>query len=138
MRPPAGVLVAAAILSASFVLAAEQAPSLMTIQAAGAKLRPLMRDLPPPAPAEQVPESAPKSKEPGQTFDEYLSSNPNHPNRTRPAFYVQSIGDLDSNEIRLVDDIEEFLPFQWRRGWINSLEKCLRSIRSNAQFAESR
>jgi hypothetical protein len=41
--------VAAAILSTGFVLAAEQAPSLTAIQSARLKLRPLIRELAPPA-----------------------------------------------------------------------------------------
>ena len=128
MRSPTGVLVAAAILSASFVFAAEQAPSLMIIQAAGAKLRPLMHELPPPDPAEQVDEPASKSKEPGQTFDEYLSSNPNRPNRTRPAFYLQCIGDFDPKNDRLFDDIEEFLGIAFNTSLKRSPSLAISSI----------
>jgi archaemetzincin len=104
MRRTLSVFAAATFLSAS-VDGAEHGPNLVTIQTAGAKLRALMRGLPPPEPSDEPA----RKKEPGQTFDEYLASNPNRPNRTRPAFYLRIIGELNPGEDRLVDEIERFL-----------------------------
>jgi archaemetzincin len=96
------------LLLTSLARAADRIPSLIAMQTAGSKLRSLMLALPPPEPSEE-PSDPSERKEPGQTFDEYLASNPNRPSRTRPAFYLQAVGDLDSMQKRLISEVEAFL-----------------------------
>jgi archaemetzincin len=98
-------MLAAVLHFADSANGADRVPTLIAMQAAGAKLRILMQELPPPDPSEEPP----KAKEPGQTFEEYLASNPNRPTRARPAFYLQSVGELDSKQKRLAGEVEAFL-----------------------------
>ena len=61
-------------------------PELRAIRASGARIRPLHHDKTPPQPGEWLD----KHLEVGQTFDEYLDSNPNRPNAHRSRRFTSS------------------------------------------------
>jgi archaemetzincin len=48
-------------------------------------------------------------KEPGQTFDEYIASNPTLPTQQRDVIYVQPLGRLTSAQLRVVKVASEYL-----------------------------
>ena len=48
-------------------------------------------------------------KEPGQTFDEYISSNPTLPTLARDVIYVQPLGRFKPNETRVIKVAGEYL-----------------------------
>ena len=68
-------------------------------------LRPLHRPLAPPQPGEWLHEHA----EPGQSFAEYVASDPVVPDEERRILYVQPLGGFSEEERRVVDLTAEFL-----------------------------
>ena len=46
--------------------------------------------------------------EPGQTFDEFIKSKPNRPDKTRKKIYLQPIGEFPKGQIPLTDVLEEY------------------------------
>jgi archaemetzincin len=102
----------AAILLPSISQSAENSPersakppSLFALRAAGEKLRPLMARKRPPGPGDWLA----SHPEPGQTFDQYLASNPNRPHGGRTTLYVQPIGEFSATQQPLIDRPSELL-----------------------------
>ena len=48
-------------------------------------------------------------KEPGQTFDEYISSSPTVPTSERNALYIQPLGRFSPNQSRVIETSAEYL-----------------------------
>ena len=48
-------------------------------------------------------------KEPGQTFDEYISSNPTLPTDERSVIYIQPLGNFNSEQSRVIKIAAEYL-----------------------------
>jgi archaemetzincin len=46
--------------------------------------------------------------EPGQTFDEFIKSKPNHPDKTRKKIYLQPLGEFPKGQIPLTDVLKEY------------------------------
>jgi archaemetzincin len=68
------------------------------LRAAIEKLRPLHKVMGPPQPGDWLD----TFKEPGQTFDEYLQSNPTRPEGERRVLYVQPLGHFTPAQTRVV------------------------------------
>src|SRR5207247_2951017 len=78
---------------------------LGAIRAAAYKIRPLQTRLGKPQPGDWLA----KHEEPGQTFDEYVKSNPNRPGKTRTTLYIQPLGDCDPTQQRLIEQTADLL-----------------------------
>lgn len=78
---------------------------LRKIRQAGSKIEPLHHRKLPSGPHDWLAQH----KEAGQTFDQYLKSNPNRPTATRTTLYVQPLGDFSETTTRLVDETADFL-----------------------------
>lgn len=48
-------------------------------------------------------------KEPGQTFEQYLKSNPNRPTAERTRIYLQAIGTFDKKQTEVVYEVQRFM-----------------------------
>jgi archaemetzincin len=81
------------------------APELTAIRAAARKIKPLHARMGKPRAGEWLAEH----HEDGQTFDEYLASNPNRPTRRRTTIYIQPLGDFNKLQARLVDDTVDLM-----------------------------
>jgi archaemetzincin len=80
-------------------------PDLFAQRKSAAKLRPLMQAKTAPQDSDwlaQHPES-------GQTFEQYLSSQPNRPTATRTTIYLQPIGDFTKAQEPLIAETAEFM-----------------------------
>jgi archaemetzincin len=84
---------------------AAKPPGLFALRAAEDKLRPLMARKTPPGPGDWLA----THPERGQTFDQYLASNPNRPRGGRTTLYVQPIGEFSATHQRLIDRASELL-----------------------------
>ena len=80
-------------------------PSRDAIRAAGRALAAPEVKLPPPEKGEWLDEH----KEPGQSFDQYLASNPNRPTAKRTTLYVQPLGEFQGREKELLARTVEML-----------------------------
>ena len=80
-------------------------PDLFAQRKAAARLRPLMQPKAKPEPGDWLSQHF----EPGQTFDVYLSSNPNRPTATRTTLYLQPIGDFTAAQEPLIDATAELM-----------------------------
>lgn len=78
---------------------------LRKIRQAGSKIEPLHQRKRPSGPHDWLAQH----KEAGQTFDQYLKSNPNRPTATRTTLYVQPLGDFSETIARQVDETADFL-----------------------------
>lgn len=97
-----GVIALAAFLFAH-IHAAEKPPNLLAIRAAGQKIAPLQKPMPRPGAGDWL-ASHPEA---GQTFDQYLASNPNRPTATRTTIYILPLGDFSTTQQRLIDRTAE-------------------------------
>jgi len=97
------MLGAGAVTLATFLFAhrhaAEKAPNVLAIRAAAYKIELLQKPLPRPGPHDWLT----SHPEPGQTFDQYLASNPNRPTAARTAIYILPLGSFSPTQRRLVD-----------------------------------
>ena len=75
------------------------------LKAAIEKVRPLHRQKAPPQPGDWLD----TFKEPGQTFDEYLHSNPTRPEGARRVLYVQPLGKFTPAQTRVVALAADFM-----------------------------
>lgn len=80
-------------------------PDLFALRKVAARLRPLMQPKTKPESGDWLAQHF----EPGQTFDVYLSSNPNRPTATRTTIYLQPIGDFTAAQEPLIDETAEFM-----------------------------
>ena len=80
-------------------------PDLFTLRKAAARLRPLMQAKTKPEAGDWLAEHF----EPGQTFDVYLSSNPNRPTAARTTIYLQPFGDFTAAQELLIDATAELM-----------------------------
>lgn len=78
---------------------------LQGIRAAAKKIEPLHERKRPPGPRDWLAQHT----EAGQTFDQYLRSNPNRPTAQRIRLYIQPIGEFSSNQRRFVDETAELM-----------------------------
>jgi archaemetzincin len=69
------------------------------------KVRPLHKQKAPPQPGDWLA----TFKEPGQTFDEYLQSNPTRPEGVRRVLYVQPLGRFTPAQTRVVAQAADFM-----------------------------
>ncbi len=106
-RPDHRGIVTASILVASFVMGA--APKhdqvVPVIRSAGLAIQPLHTVKRPTKPGEWLE----KHPEPGQSFAQYLTTNPNRPNEQRTTLYIQPLGDFDPEQRRLLGATDELL-----------------------------
>jgi hypothetical protein len=68
-------------------------------------LRPLAEELGPPQPGDWLEQH----KEPGQTFQEYLASDPPVPTEARRIIYIQPLGTFTAGQRRVVTSTAEFM-----------------------------
>lgn len=80
-------------------------PSRAAIRAAGRALAVSESKMPP----AKVGEWLAEHKEPGQTFDQYLASNPNRPTAKRTTLYVQPLGEFKGRQVDLLARTVELL-----------------------------
>ncbi len=98
------------ILALLAVLATSQAvtgQNVLAIRAAGRKLLPLQAKLAPPEPGDWLAEHY----EGGQTFDRYISFNPNRPTNQRTTIYIQPIGTFEKADEELLADTMEIMGY---------------------------
>ena len=100
MKDWLAVLVA---LVACPAFAGEKPAPPSALLAAAEKLRPLMQKKTPPKPGDWLAEH----REDGQTFDQYVASNPNRPTAERTTLYILPIGDFTKAQDALVKDTAE-------------------------------
>ena len=65
---------------------------------------PAFPPLPPPKPGDWLAEH----REPGQTFDEYVSSRPNRPDDVRRTIYLKPLGEMPGEESLLLTQVRDF------------------------------
>ena len=75
------------------------------LRAAMEKLQPLHAPLPIPAPGDWLAEH----HEPGQTFDQYLQSDPIRPDDQRRVIYIQPLGEFNDTQRRIVDLTADYM-----------------------------
>ncbi|HUT37098.1 MAG TPA: archaemetzincin [Planctomycetota bacterium] len=75
------------------------------IRAAMEKLRPLATKLGKPGPSDWLA----RHKEPGQTFEEYLASQPTGPTEKRRTIYVQPLGDFTKPQRQIITLAADFM-----------------------------
>ncbi len=101
-----GWLLVPLLLSLAFLgVGGSEEDPLRSIREAGGRIAPLHRRKTPPQPGEWL-DTHP---EPGQTFDEYLATNPNRPTTERTTLYLQPLGRFNPAEARLLDATAELL-----------------------------
>ena len=83
----------------------ESDTGLAAIRQAAKKIEPLHEKKRPPAAHDWLAQH----HEAGQTFDEYLKSNPNRPTRSRTRLYIQPLGEFSEAQRRLVDDTADLM-----------------------------
>lgn len=74
-------------------------------QAAADKIRPLFETKKPPQAGDWLADR----KEPGQTFDQYLKTDPNRRTAERSKLYLQPIGEFTEMEVSMVGKLKEFM-----------------------------
>lgn len=84
---------------------AQEKPTLQTLRTHAAKLQPLMQKKARPVTGDWLAEH----HEDGQTFDQYLASNPNRPTAGLTTLYIQPIGDFTKAQAPLVKDTAEIM-----------------------------
>ena len=84
---------------------AEETPEVSAIRAAAQKIKPLYRKMDKPQPGEWLA----AHKEPGQTFDQYLRSNPNRPGGALTTIYIQPLGEFDDTQQQLIEATADLL-----------------------------
>jgi archaemetzincin len=82
-----------------------ESPKLDAIRAAANKIRPLHTKMGPPQPGDWLV----SHKESGQTFDQYLKSNPNRPGKTLTTIYIQPLGEFDPTQQQLIEQTADLL-----------------------------
>jgi archaemetzincin len=87
------------------VISAAATQDLSAVRAAGRKLAPLQTKLGPPKPGEWLA----RHREYGQTFDQYVASNPNRPTAQRSTIFIQPIGTFAGQQQRLLEDTIEMM-----------------------------
>ena len=108
------------------------------LRGAAEKVRPLHKVLGLPQPGDWLE----TFHEPGQTFDEYLRSNPTRPEGVRRVLYVQPIGKFTPAQTRVVALAADFLsrffalPVRVREPVL--LDKVPRTAQRNSPFGDSR
>jgi archaemetzincin len=80
-------------------------PELFALRKAASKLRPLMQAKARPVEGDWLA----TQHEAGQTFDQYLGSNPNRPTAGRTTIYLQPIGDFSPAQEPLIAETAEFM-----------------------------
>lgn len=80
-------------------------PALGKIRQAATKIEPLHEKKRPPGRRDWLAQH----KEAGQSFDQYLRSNPNRPTATRTKLYVQPLGEFSEKQQRLVEETAELM-----------------------------
>ncbi len=87
------------------------------------RLLPLHKPLPEPRPGDWLD----RHKEPGQTYGEYLASEPVRADRQRRIIYLQLIGDFDQHQQRVLD-----LTADYMRAYFQLPVRVRRRHRSNS------
>ena len=104
-----GVLGGSAIFAGRKILAAPELKESETTpafyQAAADKIRPLFQTKKLAQPGDWLADQ----KEPGQTFAQYLTTDPNRRTATRAKLYLQPIGDFTAMETSMVGKLKEFM-----------------------------
>jgi len=85
--------------------ATNESPKLDAIRAAANKIRPLHSKMGKPQSGDWL-ES---HEESGQTFDQYLKSDPNRPGKTLTTIYIQPLGEFDQTQQRLIEQTADLL-----------------------------
>lgn len=80
-------------------------PAVGKIRQTAAKIEPLHEKKRPPGPRDWLAQHT----EAGQSFDQYLKSNPNRPTATRTKLYVQPLGEFSERQQRLVEETAELM-----------------------------
>ena len=101
------------MLASFFLLRACQSPAteptsdarLNRLRQAAKKIESLHEKKRPPGPRDWLAQHA----EAGQTFDQYLTSNPNRPTAKRTRLYIQPVGEFNVNQRRLVDETADLM-----------------------------
>ena len=99
--PLLGVVLVVARKRGDNIPATDPAP----LRVAAAKLKPLHKVKAKPRPGDWLS----LNREPGQTFEQYLTSDPNRPNRRRTTLYVQPLGAFTEAQDALVNDAVDYL-----------------------------
>src|SRR5688500_1374503 len=101
LRWSVGLAAAAATVVVVFwVFAKARDPGDLTgIRAAAEKIRPLHPAKAKPGPNDWLA----RHKESGQTFEEYLSTDPNRPDGRRTTIYVLPLGEFNATQSRVID-----------------------------------
>ena len=87
------------------ILSAEDTASAKRLHAVADTLRPLHTVLGKPQPGDWLA----RFKEPGQTFDQYLDSNPVRPRGKRTVIYIQPLGDFTKTQRKIVTQTADFM-----------------------------
>lgn len=87
------------------ILSKEDTASAKRLAGVADKLRPLHAKLGKPRPGDWLE----RFKEPGQTFDEYLDSNPTRPRGKRTVIYIQPLGDFTKTQRKIVTQTADFM-----------------------------
>ena len=100
-----GVLGGSAIFAGKRIWAAPEPTTSAFYQAAADQIRPLFETKKPAQPGDWLADK----KEPGQTFAQYLTTDPNRRTATRAKLYLQPIGDFTAMETSMVGKLKEFM-----------------------------
>jgi archaemetzincin len=92
------------VLRASGTRAIDE-PGIDNLRQAAIKIEPLHEKKRPPGPRDWLAQH----KEAGQTFDQYLKSNPNRPTATRTRLYVQPLGEFTKRQQSLIGETAELM-----------------------------
>ena len=98
-------LISALVAGETRSMEATADPAIRKIRQAAAKIEPLHEKKRPPSPHDWLAQH----EESGQSFDEYLKSNPNRPTATRTKLYVQPLGAFNDRQRRLVEETAELM-----------------------------
>jgi len=77
-------------------------------------------------------------KEPGQTFEEYLDSNPTKPTAERSKLYIQPLGTFERDQRQIVDAAGDFLAAFYDLEVIKLPEKKLLATSTNVRKNDAR
>ena len=100
-----GVLGGSATFAGQRICAAPEPTTSAFYQVAADKIRPLFQTKKP----AQTGDWLADKKEPGQTFAQCLTTNPNRRTATRTKLYLQPIGDFTEMETSMVEKLKEFM-----------------------------
>ena len=101
-RPGTGTL---PVLDETEVTELLKTPSVKELTSAMEKLRPLHQTISPPGPSDWLA----NHEEPGQTFKEYLASDPVRPTEERNTIYIQPLGEFTETQQKIVTLTAEFI-----------------------------